>query len=91
MFPAPGASQAAVDSLRRAGVASLSKKCGQLSSGVSTGGDPLLSAGGTPTFVVLVEVDSNDLAKAKAAGYVVATDDFMRSVKETFACESKSL
>lgn len=91
MFPAPGASQAAVDALGRAGVISISKKCGQLSSGVSTDGDLLLSAGGTPTFVVLVEVDSNDLAKAKEAGYVVATDDFMKAVKETFDCASKSL
>lgn len=91
MFPAPGASQEAVDSLRRAGVESLGTKCGQLLAGTSAGGDPMLSAGGTPTFVVLIDVDSADLAKAKKAGYVVATDEYMKSVKETFDCSSKSL
>lgn len=91
MFPAPGASQAAVDSLGRAGVASYGKRCGQLAAGTSTGGDPMLSAGGTPTFVVLVDVDAADLATAKGSGYFVATDEFMKSVKETFDCSSKSL
>ncbi len=91
LFPAPGASQAAVDGLGAAGVASLGKRCGTLAAGTSSDGDPLLSAGGTPTFVVLVDVDSADLAKAKEAGYVVATDEFMKSVRETFDCASRSL
>lgn len=91
VFPAPGASQAEVDSLGRAGVASMGRKCGVLAAAVAPDGSEMLSAGGTPTFVVLVEVDSADLAKAKEAGYVVATDEFMKSVKETFDCSSKSL
>lgn len=86
LFPAPGASQAAVDGLAMAGVASLGKKCATVSSPSG-----LLTVGGTPTFVVMVEVNSNDLTKAKEAGYFVANDDFMKAISKTFDCESRSL
>lgn len=91
VFPAPGASQAAVDGLARAGVLSVSRKCGQLRFAVAADGSELLTLGGTPTFVVLVDVDSNDLDKAKQAGYVAATDDFMKSIREVFDCSSRSM
>lgn len=90
MFPAPGSSQLAVDTLAAAGVQSLGKKCGQAVSRVALNGDPMLSAGGTPSYVVLVEVASSDVEKAKAAGFVVASDDYLKTV-DVFDCATKSL
>jgi hypothetical protein len=91
LFPDSKASQSAVEDLARLGVASLSKKCGRLASAEQAGGELLLNAGGTPTYVVLVEVDAADVAMAKEAGYIEATGDFMKAVAEMFECGSKSL
>lgn len=74
-LPPKGASQLAVDSLSRIGVQTLSKKCGQTSL-VASNADRLLSAGGTPTFVVLLQVAATDADKAQSAGFVIAGDDY---------------
>ena len=89
-FPPTGASLAAVDLLSRAGVASRSKRCGLRETNPPVHGDVLLSSGGTPTFVVLVEVSAADLAKAQDMGYFAVTAAYLKST-HVFGCASRSL
>lgn len=89
-FPPTGASLAAVDLLTHAGVASRSKRCGLRETNPPSDGDVMLSAGGTPTFVVLVEVAAADLAKAMDVGYFAVTAAYLKST-HIFGCASRSL
>lgn len=89
-FPPTGASLAAVDLLTHAGVALRNKRCGLRETNPPVDGDVLLSSGGTPTFVVLVEVSAADLAKAGDVGYFAVTAAYLKST-HVFGCASRSL
>lgn len=90
IFPPKGASDAAVQELTRLGVASFGKKCASFKDPVAPDGSILLTVGG-PTYMALVEIDASDLGRASQASYVDASGEFMKSVKETFDCKSRSI
>ncbi len=92
LFPQSGASLLAVDLLSKGGVNALSRKCATFGYVISERFEDMqVNAGGTPTFAVLVEVPSSDVAKAKALGFDEATPAFMQNLSAVFECSTRDL
>lgn len=91
LVPPENMSEAVVQELTRLGVPSFGKKCARLKPFLDSDGFPLLTVGGSGTWMLLVEIDASDLGRASQAGYVNASGDFMKSVAKTFDCELRSM
>jgi len=92
MLPENGGAKKHLDGLTRAGVAVSNSKCGTLFDAKDANGFELIRAGGFPTYIVLADIPSSGLDRAKALGFEAATEDYLKnSVRDTFDCESRRL
>lgn len=87
-LPEPGASAKEAAALSAAGVQSMGVKCGAVTKRDPNGG---LVISMYATFVVLVDVQAQDLDAAKGLGFSEANAQFMESVTEVFDCASRSM
>ena len=90
LFPAPGSAQKTTDTLSQAGVSVVGKKCSTFFSRDQDGNE-LLTVGGTPTYILLVDIKASGLDTAKALGFSLLAEDYLKSVNEIFECESRRL
>ena len=92
--PAPGEAHRQVAALATIGVTVRNKQCGSLNTDIFDANGALIgfSAAGFAPIVVLPQIRSSELDKAKTLGFIVATDDYLkRAVLQTFTCESRGL
>lgn len=87
-LPEPGAALKEDGILRAAGIQSLGFKCGALT---KTDANGTVLATIYATFVVLIDIQTNDTEAATRLGFVEANPKFMGSVSEVFDCASRSM